>query len=393
MPLLWAPVLGLLTAISITISAMASDRTDEQTLQAIWQSPEASTTLFSARFLEQIPPDRLEPILRDMIGRCGAVERVETSETAGEYRLLTERCMIPTVIGRNAGGEIDHLRFDQPIKRNTSLVDILAEIEAFEGQVAYAVTENGRLINGHDADRTMAVGSAFKLVVLSALQDLIERGDANWSDVVTLEEKHISLPSGRLQDMPIGSPFTLHTLAAAMIAESDNTATDLLIDIVGRERLEVLSGLVPFLTTRELFQLKADDALFQRYREADPLGRHAVLTDLADAPLPSLQDVSTLWQKEAEWLLSTGVLCGWMDKVASLELMQINPGVVRAVDGDRVAYKGGSEIGVLNFTTEVDDGQGRRFCVSVTWNASGPIDEASHAQLYAALVHELKKRP
>ena len=39
------------------------------------------------------------------------------------------------------------------------------------------------------------------------------------------------------QDWPKGAPVTLHTLATLMISISDNTATDQLIAIVGRDAI------------------------------------------------------------------------------------------------------------------------------------------------------------
>lgn len=168
--------------------------------------------------------------------RC--LHRRRGNEKTGNLSLITERCEVPTEIVLNAEGTINGLWFHNPVRRDALLDDLLGEITSFEGAISYALMENGALIAGHDAERPMAVASAFKLIVLAALVDRIEKGEANWADVMILEEKQVSLPSGLLQNMPIGSPLTLHTLAAAMIAESDNTASDVLIDVVGRDRLE-----------------------------------------------------------------------------------------------------------------------------------------------------------
>ena len=71
-----------------------------------------------------------------------------------------------------------------------------------------------------------------------------------------------------------------------MIAISDNTATDLLIDAVGRDAVEaalVTAGHAapelnrPFLTPRELFVLKLDDALRSDYLIAAETGRRELL--------------------------------------------------------------------------------------------------------------------
>ena len=373
--------------------ALAQGDTDESVLERLWRSPGESAPLFSDMFLNDIPMPQIEAIMADLLKTCGAFETVQRLKQAGAFTLIAERCEIPTNLERDGEDKIIGLFFQTPVRRDASLSDLLDEIRSFDGDVSYAVVENGDMIAGHDAERPMAVGSAFKIIVFAALLDVIDRGQAAWSDVVTLEEKHVSLPSGLLQDMPIGSPFTLHTLAAAMISQSDNTATDVLIDVLGRGRLEASSGLLPFLTTRELFQLKADDDTYGRYEKADLAGRQAILDALAEAPLPPDGLTYGLWRPEAEWFLSTETLCAWMETVADQDLMQINAGILRSTDWDRVAFKGGSEPGVLNYTTLARDEQDRDFCVSVTWNTDRAIDGDPLTGLYAAIFHRLKKRP
>lgn len=54
---------------------------------------------------------------------------------------------------------------------------------------------------------------------------------------------------------------------------------------------------------------------------------------------------------DIEWWFSTAELCGLMEQVQGLLLMSINPGLANPTDWQRIAYKGGSEPGVLNLTT------------------------------------------
>ncbi|MEM8948700.1 MAG: serine hydrolase [Pseudomonadota bacterium] len=383
----------LMAIMTMGASVLASDRTDEDLLESMWSSPNDSPALFSDTFLREVPAEQIKSVLADFIERCGDFIAVEATERAGEFRLIAERCEVPIDITRNPDGPIVGLWFHNPVRRDASLDDLLDEIASFEGAVSYALMENGELIAGHEVDRPMGIGSAFKLIVLAALVERIEKGEADWADVVTLKARHVSLPSGSLQEMPIGSPFTLHTLAAAMIAQSDNTATDILIDFVGRERLEAMSGLQPFLTTREAFQLGGDEAVYARFKAGDLSERYAVLEELTEAPLPSANVVSKPWKPEVEWPLSTRTLCGWIKRVADVDLTQINTGPVRAEGWQQVSYKGGSQIGVLNLTAHVRDAKGRSFCFSATWNDDGEIDDGPLGSLYASVFHLLKSRP
>ena len=167
----------------------------------------------------------------------------------------------------------------------------------------------------------------------------------------------------------------------------------MLIEYVGRERLEELSGLVPFLTTREFFQLKSDPDLYAKYAAAEPSEHHALLAALSNRPLPGIDRVLRPLQPNAEWRISTAALCRWMARVAELGETQINSGPVDGSRWERVSYKPGGEVGVLNLTADVRDRTGREFCVSATWNATRSIEAGPLVERYATLFLSLHARP
>lgn len=136
----------------------------------------------------------------------------------------------------------------QPRFTNLSLEQIVQKIRALPGQTSLLVRGNQEIV-AYNADQPLAVGSAFKLLVLQALRQQIQAGQHQWDEVVRLKPEWKSLPSGLLQTWPSGTPITLQSLATLMISLSENTATDALIDIVGRETLEELFPRnQPFLT-------------------------------------------------------------------------------------------------------------------------------------------------
>ena len=81
-----------------------------------------------------------------------------------------------------------------------------------------------------------------------------------------------------------------------------------------------------------------------------------------------------------------------MSKVHDLPLMGINPGAAKKSDWDHVAYKGGSEPGVINLTTWVAKGA-KSYCVSATWNDHEPLDETRFALAYSGVLTFLAKSP
>lgn len=109
-------------------------------------------------------------------------------------------------------------------------------------------------------------------------------------------------------------------------------------------------------------------------------------------PLPDMSTPLSAHDQGVEWYLTPGKLCELIESVGDLGPMQINPGVANKADWASVAFKGGSEIGVLNMTTLLTAKDGTRFCVAATLNDSKAIDEGKAAGVYASLVAKLARR-
>jgi beta-lactamase class A len=378
-------VAGLMAA-----PAMAQER-EIAALGAVLAEGAVDQSLFAPEFLKAVPPAQLEVAvkgIKDVIGPVVAV----THQSGPTYLVETATHEMSSDIVLDAAGKITGLFFRPPVASTATIEDILKEMAAVAPQSAFLVTENGMPLHAKDADTPLAVGSAFKLGVLKALREQIEAGGQAWDEVAELTAPDLSLPSGMLQGWPVGSPLTLHTLAALMISISDNTATDTLMRIVGREAVEAALGIAPALTTRELFVMKAERDLLERYLTGDLDAKRAVLEEVAARPLPDGSKALSPHDEGAEWYVSPTTLCALIGGVADLDVTQINPGVASKRDWAQVAYKGGSEPGVLNLTTAVTASDGTRYCVAASWNDSQPIDEAKATSAYAGLLAKLAKR-
>lgn len=275
---------------------------------------------------------------------------------------------------------------------------IAADLAALPGSVNawFAPLDGGAALINVAADTPLALGSAFKLYVLAALAEDVKAGRRKWSDVVPLTEK--SYPSGRLQDWPKGSPVTLHTLASLMISISDNTATDELIMVLGRKRILKLmreSGHAnpaandPFLTTRELFMLKADPALAEQWRSGGEAAQAAAIGTLAARADPPIDEINAAFAGgpkalDIEWFASPADLAklfAHMRRTADPEvfaIMAISPSATPAIKDkwSYIGFKGGSEPGVINLTWLLTDKGGRDWVLTLGWNnAAAVVDE------------------
>lgn len=91
-------------------------------------------------------------------------------------------------------------------------------------------TNNKISINEHE---TFAAQSVIKVPIMAAVFAAYENNELNLSDELILKrEDHVG-GSGVLQHMSPGTELTIYDVVTLMIIQSDNTATNMLIDLLG----------------------------------------------------------------------------------------------------------------------------------------------------------------
>ena len=133
--------------------------------------------------------------------------------------------------------------------------------------------------------------------------------------------------------------------------------------------------------------------LLRAYRSAglNRDARQAVLTQAATVPLPTADLFARgPVARDVEWFASAQRLCSLMKDVSALPETQQTPGVANPADFQAVSYKGGSEPGVLNLTTQVTTKAGRTYCVSATRNDAQALNDAQFFALYAGVLRLLR---
>ncbi|QJB67986.1 serine hydrolase [Parasphingorhabdus halotolerans] len=360
--------------------------------------------------------------LRVQYGQPIAVLRIiPASDFDGTVEVQYEKAVIAArmVLDRDPPYPVIGLQITGVNIAEDSVGKIKEEMRALLGQTGFEVAEisNGTpaYIDGLNQRKQFAIGSVFKLYVLATLSEQIKGGEKKWSDVVALN--HQSLPSGVLQNWPAGAPLTLQTLATLMISISDNTATDMLIDHVGRRKIEQLlrrsghsdpSKALPFLTTLETFALKMprNDDLRERFAAATESNQHRLLeqeksrlgidsvsvTNLATSP----RHIDTI-----EWFASPADISKLLAAMHSVkdqvvtEILAINP-IIPPGDAKRWEYvgsKGGSEPGVVSFAFLIEAKSGRSYAISGSWNnPKTPVDETKFLGLMNRLLNITAER-
>jgi len=388
-------IIGLVLALWFAFQSVALSQplTSEAAIARLFVEPQLQREWFAPGFLTAIPFSQIEEIVSGLQTGLGDYQRVEQS--GSDFLIVFEQGSVPTKIVLDREGQIAALWFGPPRAQAISVEEAIAQLKTFPGQTSLLVLKDGEVRGELNAEQPLAVGSAFKLFVLRSLQQQIDTGERAWSDTVELQPQWKSLPSGTLQTWPDNSPLTLHSLAALMISQSDNTATDVLIHLLGRETIEALTPRNrPFLTTRDFFALKNPEnrALLVQYRRGSEASRRHLLDRLESAALPGVDLFEGGPQAiDVEWFFSVRELCDAIASVSSLPLMEINPGVANPDNWEKIAFKGGSEPGVLNMTTWVQSKDGQSYCIAATWNNSEePLDVARFQTLYSGIIVGLK---
>jgi hypothetical protein len=220
------------------------------------------------------------------------------------------------------------------------------------------------------------------------LTEDVAQGRRRWTDTMPLRAARRSLPSGMLHTWAEGSPVSLHSLASLMISISDNTATDHLVALLGRERIErhrevmgaLAPGSVPLLMTSDMFRLKwgRDKDAARRYLAADLAGKRAELVRLDAQPLPEASAITPEPKliSELEWFASANDLVrnlDWLRRAVAVDeaargTLSINNGGVDANGWRWIGFKGGSEPGVLELAWLLQRSDGAWFAVCIGCN-------------------------
>jgi beta-lactamase class A len=120
------------------------------------------------------------------------------------------------------------------------------EISAIKTQVQVLATENPNLTAGiflvdldtgsylnFNGDVTFAAASTIKLPILIAFFQAVDEGKVQLDQMLTLQQEHIVGGSGDLQDQAPGTKYSALEVAKKMIVVSDNTATNMMIELLG----------------------------------------------------------------------------------------------------------------------------------------------------------------
>ena len=275
-----------------------------------------------------------------------------------------------------------------------SWADVDAALANSGGRYSYRVARvvDGRCeqLAGSNTTESLPLASIFKLYVLYAVAQAVKSGAVSWDDQLTITDEGKTVGSSAFDKMPAGSRVSVRTAAEKMIGNSDNMATDLLINRVGTRAVERAladaghhdpASMTPFPTMHALFQIGwGEPDLREQWKTADQRGRAKLLADVSARhyePDP-LRTHSPASAYGAEWYGNAEDICRVHAALQAIatgpaapvkEIMSNIPGI----DLDRAQWpyigaKAGNLPGELTFSWYAVDRTGQPWVVSLQTN-------------------------
>jgi hypothetical protein len=366
------------------------------------------STTFTQRMRDNLPLEELKAVfseLYDEVGKCTSYEVNPLGQ--GKYQLILHsmnelNVLLMTQVNEDSG-QVSGLAvggIDYPEIQIRSWDDLKSALHGLapEGKSSATLVTHDRSVSlSENPSDVFAIGSTFKLYILGALEQAIEKGEHRWDEILPLKEEWKSLPSGIMHTWPSGKEVRLLEYAENMISLSDNTATDHLLYFLGRENVEAMlapmgntheEAYLPFLSTLEMFKLKwaLKPVETKSYLMADLAERLPRLYQLTQIPREEVGrngvslDQPTLID-QLEWFATTPENCEAMFWLASKNSPQVrkvlskNVPILGEIGKESshwtyAGYKGGSEPGVLSMTFLLESRSGQRGCFAMSANNS-----------------------
>jgi len=357
--------------------------------------------IFAQSFIDSVPEDYFHQITQEIVettGHCVHFKPVSPTSKIVKFQFILQNENYSLLsLHLDDNHLIDSLLVEDVVLGSVILKDwksINEYAQSLGGVFSITILSDTGKSESRLDKKVHPLGSAFKLYVLGALIDEIKSGKLNWDLNIPIHEEWKSLPSGVMQTWPENRPVSLNEYATYMIQISDNTATDHLIHILGRDTIENQLPLMnndsltknrPFMTTAEMFKIKwaAPIDVIQNYIKGNESKKRNILAhEIANLKLSQVGTNGVphslpAFINDIEWFGSTHSLCQAMSQIRSKEdqvAMNILSKNVPVLDNsanspwEYSGYKGGSEPGVLTMTYLLKSKSSHWGCVAVAWH-------------------------
>lgn len=244
-------------------------------------------------------------------------------------------------------------------------------VSGFEGTVSlYARNlDTGREV-GIEPDRRVRTASTIKLPIACALAAEVAAGRARWDERLVIRAQDKVSGSGVLAEFSDGETISLRDARTLMIVVSDNTATNLILDRIGADRVNAYMQSIGLEATRSMRKIRGDGT---QLKPAEGWSREG------EKPENKRFGIGSSTPREMvrllEWLEQGKVVSPAASKelLAVLERQQYKDGIGRQGGELRIASKSGSLDALRSDVGVVYTKQGR-IAIAITVDDMPKID-------------------
>ncbi|MCX7641770.1 MAG: class A beta-lactamase-related serine hydrolase [Elusimicrobiales bacterium] len=370
---------------------------DKKLIIAAWkassrisENPIKLEYVFEKSFINKTGEEKLIKTLIDLYNQTGSVINISTisfsNQYHGEFFFHTEKeYIIPVTIIINPKGKIINLSFRPPFKKTISVVDIIEKIKALKyerkGILIKKLTQIEDNLHAYNENEILAISNVFKLYILAYLAEY----EKKWSRVILKEQKYSNLQSTKVSEYPNQAPLTIFTLAYHMIVDDDDLASEILIDYIGREKLEkYISKLIsnytlniPLIKPSELIKIKTKTTLAEKYISLSETEKRKLLSSLEkeNIEIEKINFSKPSFIDNIGWFASPSDICKIMDHLRVLNnqfantILFLNKGLELKTGGYIWGgFKGGKDVGIISLNWLLQAKDNRYYCVSIIIN-------------------------
>lgn len=136
---------------------------------------------------------------------------------------------------------------------------VQAHLKSAPGQVWFHARnlKTGKALDWRGGEK-VRTASTIKLPIMAALFAEVEAGRAKWDQLLRLREEDMVSGSGVLSEFSPGVSLPLRDVMHLMIVVSDNTATNLILDLITADRVNEFLDRQGFPATRSMRKVRGD---------------------------------------------------------------------------------------------------------------------------------------
>jgi beta-lactamase class A len=174
---------------------------------------------------------------------------------------------------------------------------VQAVVDSTAGHVSFMMEDNCGQLLEKDCDVVKKAASLIKIPILMAALKQVDAGNLSLSDRINLDMENRVGGAGVIQYLDQETSFTLYDLLTLMITVSDNSATNKIIDLVGKDFVNKFcteQGLSNTILERKMMDFKATDA---------GLENRTCARDMVACLKILLDSKSNVWNRESNKLM------------------------------------------------------------------------------------------